>query len=431
MGQTTPEEACDIPSPQYEFDGLQQIHEMSYQCNILLEIRDVRLPASTHHPSFTRLAKHRFHLICYTHADMIDAHTRDKVEEYTLQSWPNSRCIFVDTRETSRTKNEFIVHGAQERQEESTSLVKTPYDLVYDSLLRHIDERGGTNAALTVGVANTGKSSLLHALIKTARLRGDIPKNKLLATAVSASSQTSAPKSSKAKRNARRRLNTVKGGIQIQDKPGKTRVITEYLLRETPRAFFVDVPGMTPPSFFFEERPSTWYGMAATNLLPLSKHLEEDDLVQTAICDYVLYCMNRDKNFNYVIKLNMDHPTDNINDVLRALKKHKRKRRMKTRRDDDLHDPGEDVDSDDNASDEDGSYDPEFQLQRCQLFLKLFNTGNFGSVILDDLSTKYVPFKFKDSHFQKSQQRRSKRVGGDDYDDDYDDNVDYNDYQKW
>jgi hypothetical protein len=51
---------------------------------------------------------------------------------------------------------------------------------------------------------------------------------------------------------------------------------------------------------------------------------------------------------------------------------------------------------------------PEDKLleKRCETFLKLFNTGNFGSVILDDISRPYTPFKFKDSHFKRDREAK-------------------------
>jgi ribosome biogenesis GTPase A len=322
------------PSPPYELDALQNIHNRSFDCNVLLEIRDVRVPASSHHPSFTRLAKHRLHLICYTHADMIDAATRDKVEDWTLRSWPDSRSIFIDTRE----------HRSD-----------LPYDLFYDSLLGYLETRGGINSALTVGVPNTGKSCVLMALLRIARHRGDVSK-KLKATV---------------SYKKKRRLGKAEP-IGILDRPGKTRVITEYLLREKPRAFFLDVPGITPPAFYFDERPESWFAYGAANLLPQSKTMEADLQVQTAFCDYVLHCLNRDSNFHYVPKLGLPGPSDDIEEVLTAVKQG---RNLKN--------------------------EEKLQMDRCSSFLKLLNTGNLGPVILDDISRPYRKFEFKDSHFVK------------------------------
>jgi ribosome biogenesis GTPase A len=346
------------PSPPYEIEALREIHNRSFDANVLLEIRDVRVPASSHHPSFTRLAKHRLHLVCYTHADMIDPPTRDKVEAWTSKSWPGSRSIFVDTRE----------HRSD-----------LPYDLVYDSLMGYLESRGGINAALTVGVPNTGKSSVLMALLRLARTRGDITK------------QLKATVSYKKKR----RLGKT-APIAILDKPGKTREITEYLLRESPRAFFLDVPGITPPQFFFQERPEAWYAYGAANLMPMSRTLATNLQAQTAFCDYVLHCLNRDGNFLYIPKLGLDGPTEDIEEVLAKVKSGMR--------------------------DKYADSNPEkLQFKRCESFLKLFNTGNFGPVILDDISKPYRKFEFRDSHFVKKTNYGgySKRDGFDD-DDEHD-----------
>ena len=363
-------------SPGYEMDAFSNVHDRSYNANVLLEIRDVRLPASTHNPGFARLARHRLHLICYTHADLIDDKTRDRVEEWTLDAWPESRSIFVDTNQT-RPSNDL------------------PYDLLYDSLLQHLEDKGGTNTALTVGVPNTGKSSVLMALIRLARQREAIPKK------VKAFVQAPISKKSRRQGKQPKRVITKKHAIEIEDKPGKTRDVTEYLLREKPRAFFLDVPGMTPPHFFFQERPEAWWGYGAANLLLTGKHITDDLTIQTGFCAYVLNALNRDFNFGYVKKLHLDGPTYDINAVLKATK------RGFTKKDD----------YDDSGPSE------KLLFKRCEAFLKLFNTGNFGPVILDDLSIPYQPFVFQDHHFQRQpreQKSRKKGYGNDDFDNDDD-----------
>ena len=322
---------------QYEHNALERTHELSYTANVLLEIRDVRVPASSHNPNFARLAKHRVHLICYTHADMIDSATRDRVEAWTIASWPNSRSIFVDARE----------HRGHEH-----------FNLLYDSLLEYLDTKGGTNAALTVGISNTGKSSLLVCLMRSARKRRLIPRK----------IQVSTKGPSKKRRRLRKH-----GPVEIEDKPGKTRELTEYLIREKPRVFFWDVPGMTPPPFYLEERPSAWYGLAAANLLLLGKDLDEDPDALTEVCRYVLFRMNTNAQFGYVLKLGLDGPVDDIDTVLAAVKR------------------GQE------------HWSPEtLRLRRCKTFLKLLNTGNFGPIILDDLRKPFEPFVFKDEHFKKN-----------------------------
>ena len=365
----------ETPRPRdFEQAALRDIHSLSYDCNVLLEVRDVRLPSSSHHPSFTRLAKHRLHLIAYTHSDMIDKATRDRVEEWTKQSWPESRPIFIDSRNDKRMSPK---PPSQQRQPgdvetktetrtppaKSTSVSTSAFELMYNSLLNHLDTKGGLNTALTVGLANTGKSSVLACLLRHAKQEGHISNKTVSADVV-------VPRKNK-KKKRRRDLSKKRGGPAVEDKPGKTRSLTEYMIRENPKAFFLDVPGMTPPSFFVQERPEAWYGMAATNLIHMSQQVLDDPSHQTAICNYVLHCLNRDSNFTYVKRLNMDNPTTSIDDVLDKMGGSKINDRDRRR------------------------------LKQCQNFLKFLNTGNLGPVILDDLSKPYQEFTFKDQYFQR------------------------------
>jgi len=355
--------------PPYEFEALQQIHETSFASNVLLEIRDARVPASSHHPSFTRLARHRLHLVCYTHADLVDAATRNRIERWTVQGFPGAHCYFVDSR-VNRPLMEAANGIDQDSKEQQLQPNERPYDFLYQQLLHHLDQAGGRNTALTVGVANTGKSSVLMALLRTARERGE--RGRSLRVLVQNNNSNSNKK--------RGRTTTTAPAPGICDRPGVTREITEYVLRDKPRAYWMDVPGVTPPIFYFDERPEAWFALAAANLLALPYELLVDVNCQTALCDYVLYCMNRDGNFGYVQRANLEGPTEDILEVLPAVK-----------RGYGLNLPPD-----------------ELRLAQCKTFLKLFNSGSFGSVVLDDLSKPFQKFVFNASHFRRNDERQRK-----------------------
>ncbi len=112
----------------------------------------------------------------------------------------------------------------------------------------------------------------------------------------------------------------------------------------------MDVPGITPPPYYFEERPEAWYGFfGATDLTPLLKGGARDVEMHKKFCHYVLHCANRDGIFQYVDKFRMDGLTNDVDDVLcRLSNRYKGKL-------------GEDSD--------------ELWLKRCETFLKLFNTS--------------------------------------------------------
>mmetsp|Transcript_27007 Transcript_27007/g.49046 ORF Transcript_27007/g.49046 Transcript_27007/m.49046 type:complete len:468 (-) Transcript_27007:251-1654(-) len=255
--------------------------------------------------------------------------------------------IFVDTR--SEGKRNDRLHY---------------FDQLYDGLLKTIESRGN-NLALTVGVANVGKSSVLTALLRLAKQRGAIPKN---AVKINAGSFN-------AKKKQRGKARLRKGfAPDTEDKPGKTRTVTEYLLKEKPKTFFMDVPGITPPAFFFRERPEAWFGYGATNLLPLLKDGAEDVALNRSFCEYVLHCANRDGVFQYVDKLHLDGPTDDIDVCLEKL----------------------------GNKWKDKVTEEKLWLKRCENFLKLYNTGNLGPLILDDMSdTSWKAFEFKDEHYAR------------------------------
>ena len=339
----------------YEHRGLAQIHERSYDARVVLEIRDVRVPASSHHPSFTRLAKHRTHLIAYTHADLIDEQTRDRVIHWTNACWPDAQQVFfVDTRADSRkNKDTNSSHAFME---------------LYNGILKYLTN---SNQALTVGVANVGKSSILQSILRYARDTNEIAKRPKV---------NSMPYKTKKGRGKKK---LIKGSMPgIQDTPGKTREITEYLLRDTPKAYFMDVPGITPPKAFFNERPDAWFGYGATNLLPLSKDAANNVQLQVAFCAYVLSCANRDGIFHYVDKFRLDEPTDDINKVLSQLA---------------------------NSNKYDKLNEGTKRLKQCEIFLKFFNTGNLGPLVLDDMNDmSWTPFVFRDHHFEVMREKHAK-----------------------
>jgi len=297
-----------LPCRPFEHDGLQRIHEESHGAQTLLEIRDAQVPSSSHHPSFTRLAKHRLHLIVYTHADKLNSNDALRVKKWTKQAWPESKIYFVDSRE-SREYSE-------------------PFEGLRSWLMHYLVKKGGIYCALTVGVPNVGKSSVLLAMMRT--FGDDV-----------------------SMRVGRGRSDLIRKMPEIDNIPGVTKDLAQYLLNVKPRMWCLDVPGSVPPAGMTEERPEVYFGLAAADCVELTS-----DAQVYEVAEYILYAMNRDRNFAYVKVLDLEQPKVNLKALLSE-----------------RHIGAEGI-------------------------IKLFREGAFGSQVLDDLRKPYEKFVFKDEHFK-------------------------------
>jgi ribosome biogenesis GTPase A len=325
----------------FEKNGLEQLHALSYQHNTVLEIRDVRIPNSSHHPSLTRLCKHRNHMICYTHSDLLSEEDVQKVREWTSREWPDASYMFLDVRES---RSDFREH----------------YDF-YTWITSTLDAVGGENCALTFGIPNVGKSAALLGLLRW---------NKK----VMIRKETGAGK--KVGRGYK---------PEIEDRPGKTKEIVQYVLRDKPRLYCLDVPGLTPPAYYFLEYPDSFYGLCAAGCLDMGRKPSKGKVLEYRDGDYenllrptVAYAlerMNKAGNFRYVKKIGLSQPTDDPQVAIRACVAGKALRKKVGREEWQTY-----------------HFDMDTMVGAARRFLHLLGNGNFGSVILDDLGKKHHGF---------------------------------------
>ena len=150
--------------------------------------------------------------------------------------------------------------------------------------------------------------------------------------------------------------------------PGHTKEMTQYALQETPRLYCLDVPGIPAPQEYFQECPESFWALRAAGIIGDHTINNEINYADENAAKMILYFMNRDSNFGYIKKLGLDGPTNDIDVCLRALDKSGEKR-----------------------------------TKAIASFLKLLRTGNFGPVVLDDLSQPWMKWV-------KKQQVQSYRV---------------------
>mmetsp|Transcript_13172 Transcript_13172/g.25567 ORF Transcript_13172/g.25567 Transcript_13172/m.25567 type:complete len:502 (+) Transcript_13172:74-1579(+) len=324
---TIPADPWAARAKEFEFQALTKTHKLSFDYGVLLEVRDIRIPATSHHPSFTRLAEHRTHVIVYTHADRVDAPTADKVRTWTKAYWPHAHIYCCDAN-IHRVSNE----------------IKDAFAEAREGILTVVHAKGG-NCCLTVGIPNVGKSSFIAQLLK------------------------------------------VHGGVKkkpfVQDKPGVTQDFTQYLLRKQPRQMLMDVPGITPQAELFERRPEYWYAMIAVGSVELGRL--KDDIIED-VCTYVLFACNRDLNFQYVRALNLPGPVETWQELF-EIKQQKQAQRLAEL---------QKIPRDELTAHLKDMKRKAHQRFTPEKFLRIFNSGSFGPVVLDDISKKYTRYNFID-----------------------------------
>jgi len=153
-------------------------------------------------------------------------------------------------------------------------------------------------------------------------------------------------------RHLRKKCATAVGGIA-----GITRsVLTRIKIAEEPPTYLLDTPGILAPSI-----KDTETGMKLALCSCLQDHLVGPDL----IADYLLYWLNKNERFDYADHMGLPGPTDNILEVLvsgaKVLNKYKKIK----------------------------NYDGQMLLKpdfdsSAHHFVKLFRTGEFGKINLDN-----------------------------------------------
>jgi len=232
------------------------------QCNLIVEVRDCRLPLSSINPKLDRLIEtmKKRRIVIYTKIDLLPAKEQRRVKNFVKlhNEWrlsqesktPSPTAFFNITDKKNRYKILRLIE-----QQAKVKKRKTPKE----------DEDPTTIAV--VGVPNVGKSSIINLLKK-------------------------------------------KKALQVADRPGVTRHITN--VRITNRVYLMDSPGIFAPAV---EMTDSEGGMkfAATSAVPEA----EVGVLETA--DYLLFSYNQRDNFSYMEKLGLREPTDDINVALSEL----------------------------------------------------------------------------------------------------------------
>lgn len=159
----------------------------------------------------------------------------------------------------------FLTNCRSQQCDGVKKIVPTAIELIRNSdRFNRSDEK--EHSIMIIGVPNVGKSSLIN--------------------------------------NLRNRHLNKKGATSVGAVAGITRsVLTRIKICEEPLIYLLDTPGVLQPTIRNEEM-----GMRLALCACFQDHLVGEDL----IADYLLYWLNKHKNFHYVDALGLDDPTDDI-----------------------------------------------------------------------------------------------------------------------
>lgn len=241
--------------PGHMHRGLRQMQQKLKSVDIIIEVHDARVPLSGRYEQFRNTVSGlKPHIFILNKRDLADTSNARDFEE-RLKSDGINNVIWTNFKDQK-------CRGMQ-------SILPTALRLVEESK-RYNRAHEQEYAAMVIGVPNVGKSSLIN------RLR-----NKHLK-----------------KSNA-----TLVGGIA-----GITRsVLNRIKISEKPPVYVLDTPGILTPCV-----KDAISGLKLALVGCLQDHLVGPQV----IADYLLFWLNKNGRFEYVRKLGLDRPSDDILEVL-------------------------------------------------------------------------------------------------------------------
>ncbi|MTV81187.1 ribosome biogenesis GTPase YlqF [Secundilactobacillus folii] len=198
--------------PGHMAKAIRQLEENLHVVDIVFELVDARIPQSSRNPEIERIIKDKPHLIIMTKSDLADPEqTKNWIKSFKKGGLP---AIAVDSKANITTKT--ITHITQ--------------DILGDKLV-HEEQKGLKERpirAITVGIPNVGKSTLLNRLVN-------------------------------------------KRAAQVGDRPGVTK--GQQWLRSSSKLQLLDTPGILWPKFEDEE---TGQALALTGAIKDQRFASDD-----------------------------------------------------------------------------------------------------------------------------------------------------------
>ncbi|XP_017475082.1 PREDICTED: mitochondrial GTPase 1-like [Rhagoletis zephyria] len=237
--------------------GLKQMQQKLRSVDCIVEVHDARVPFSGRNPEFkhTISGGAKPHILVLNKKDLTEIREQRKIAKELHEREGIEHVVFTNCKDQQCAGVKRVIPLAHKLVSSSDRYNRT----------------GLQDASIMIiGVPNVGKSSLINVL-----------RNK----------------------NLRK-----KSATQVGNTAGVTRSVMERIkISVDPLIYMIDTPGILEPCVADDEM-----GMKLALVGCLPDHLVGEEL----IADYMLYWMNKHHRFEYVKAVGLEHPTDNIAEVL-------------------------------------------------------------------------------------------------------------------
>ncbi|XP_072755164.1 mitochondrial GTPase 1 isoform X1 [Anoplolepis gracilipes] len=241
--------------PGHMTKGLKQMQQRLKNVDCVIEVHDARIPISGRYADFSRtLTGLKPHILVLSKRDLADTRYSENIVS-TLNREGLSNIIFTNLKDEQCKHMKKILPLAKKLISNST---------------RYNRIEAEAYSIMVIGVPNVGKSSLIN------RLRSN-------------------------------HLNMAKA-THVGAEAGITRsVLTHIKISEDPLVYLFDTPGILAPSI---------NDIHAGFKLALAGCLQDHVVGSEALADYLLFWLNKNGRFEYVEKLGLPEPNDNVIHVL-------------------------------------------------------------------------------------------------------------------
>ncbi|KAJ2516378.1 Mitochondrial GTPase 1 [Coemansia sp. RSA 1939] len=241
--------------PGHMAKGIKQMRDRLRAVDLIVEMRDARIPLSSINRQLEQLAGKKQRLVVYNKADLAPAHVQSTVErELAMRMGKSQDVLFASATATAADAHnvERVLAAA-----------------------RAVAERGAERqcSMMVVGMPNVGKSSLVNALRRVGSARG-----KAAATGA---------------------------------RPGVTRALGNRVrVLESPPVYVFDTPGVMAPHI---ADPETAVKVALTG------GISDDATDTAVLADYLLFRLNRLPDIDYCRVLRIERATDDLSELVAML----------------------------------------------------------------------------------------------------------------